>query len=50
MENIQKETKEHEEKETKETNGEKPDMSDPKGEGLGNLGDMFKNFDKISKG
>lgn len=24
-------------------------MSDPKGEGLGNLGDMFKNFEKISK-
>lgn len=24
-------------------------MSDPKGEGLGNLGDMFKNLEKISK-
>ena len=24
-------------------------MSDPKGEGLGNLGDMFKNFEKIAK-
>ena len=27
----------------------KRDMSDPKGEGLGNLGDMFKNFEKIAK-
>ena len=24
-------------------------MSDPKGEGLGNLGDMFKNLEKMSK-
>jgi hypothetical protein len=24
-------------------------MSDPKGEGLGNLGDMFKNLEKVAK-
>ena len=30
-------------------NESKPDLSDPKGEGLGQLGDMFKNFDKIAK-
>lgn len=47
MENIQKETKDIEKKEPK--TGPKPDLSDPKGEGLGNLGDMFKNFEKISK-
>jgi hypothetical protein len=52
MENIQKETKEYVEKEPKdsnEPNEEKRDLSDPKGEGLGNLGDMFKNFEKIAK-
>lgn len=46
LQNIQKETDEA----TKEEDGKpKPDMSDPKGEGLGNLGEMFKNFEKIAK-